>query len=298
MTDLVVLRRNYATRMLRVVGVDDPAVERALALVPREAFLGQKPWVILDPASGAIELAGDDPSPLYDDVLIVLDRAHGLNNGSPSLHALMLHHLAVRPGDRVLHVGAGAGYYTAMLAELTGPEGSVTAIEYDRHLATAARANLCPWPNVTVLEGDGAEWPDGPVERVYVNFALASPAARWIDNLSEGGTLVFPLGVPTDESSGTTRRYSGRGAVLAFTRTMSGVAVHHLTPCAFVCAEGPLAGTPAVRDALERAFLRGGIEFVRSYRRPAPSSPQRCWFWSPDWALSYEGAAGGELDAP
>jgi protein-L-isoaspartate(D-aspartate) O-methyltransferase len=282
------LRCNYAARMLSIAGVADAAVERALAHVPREDFLGPPPWTILDQTVGAIALTDADPRPLYEDVLVVLDRARGLNNGSPSLHALMLHHLDVHSGDRVLHVGAGAGYYTAMLAELVGTQGSVIAIEYDPDLAKAARANLRPWPNVTVVEGDGADWPDGPVEHIYVNFAVADPAARWIDNLSVGGTLVFPLGTPPTHARGDARWHSGHGSVLACTHTASGIVVRHLTHCAFVCAEGSLAGTPALQEALDRAFLHGGVEFVRSYRRPPPPSPERCWFWSPAWALSYD----------
>jgi protein-L-isoaspartate(D-aspartate) O-methyltransferase len=288
MTDLPALRRDFAARMLRIAGIEDEAVENALSTVPREDFLGPGPWTILDQTVGAIELAGDDPGLLYDDVLVVLDQALGLNNGSPSLHALMLHHLGVRPGERVLHIGAGAGYYTAILAELVGARGSVVAIEYDQRLAAAAAANLRPWPHVTARQGDGADWPHDEVDRIYVNFAVADPAARWIDHLSDGGTLVFPLGIPPGRVRGQTRRHSGHGAVLACTRTGAGVAVRHLTPCAFICAEGSLAGTPALREALDRAFLRGGVEFVRSYRRPPPASPARCWFWSPDWALSYD----------
>jgi len=292
-TDLGGLRCNYAVRMLHIAGVADAAVERALATVPREDFLGAPPWTILDQTVGAIEVTDADPRPLYEDVLVVLDQARGINNGSPSLHALMLHHLDVHPGDRVLHVGAGAGYYTAVLAELAGPQGSVIAIEYDPHLAKAARANLRPWPNVTVVEGDGADWPAGPVERIYVNFAVADPAARWIDNLSASGTLVFPLGTPPPHARGDARRHSGQGSVLACTHTAPGIVVRHLTHCAFVCAEGSLAGTPALQEALARAFLRGGVEFVRSYRRPPPPSPERCWFWSPAWALSYDAPSGG-----
>ena len=288
MTDLPALRRDFAARMLRIAGIEDAAVERALAIVAREDFLGPGPWTILDQTVGAIELAGDDPGLLYDDVLVVLDRALGLNNGSPSLHALMLHHLAVQPGERVLHVGAGAGYYTGILAELVGHQGSVLGVEYDQRLAAAAAANLRPWPNVTVLHGDGADWPDSEVDRIYVNFAVADPALRWFDHLSDGGALVFPLGIPPGRLRGQTRRHSGHGAVLACTRKGAGIVVRHLTPCAFICAEGSLAGTPALREALDRAFLRGGVEFVRSYRRPPPASPTRCWFWSPDWALSYD----------
>lgn len=288
MRALHVLRRDYAARMLGIAGIDDPAVQRALAVVPREAFLGPGPWTLLDQTTGAIELAGDDPGPLYDDVLVVLDAARGLNNGSPSLHALMLHHLGVRPGERVLHVGAGAGYYTALLAELTGPQGSVVAIEYDAHLAEAAAANLRPWPNVTALRGDGADWPRGAVDRIYVNLAVVDPAPGWTGALAEGGTLVFPLGSPSGRRGACMRWHSGHGGVLALTCTGAGMAARHLTPCTFVCADGRLAGTPALQEALDRAFLRGGIEFVRSFRRPPPASPARCWFWSPGWALSYD----------
>ena len=118
--------------MLAAVRVADRRVADAFAAVPRETFAGPPPWTLFDPeGGGTTKLDGSDTAPLYDDVLVVLDRAKGINNGSPSLHALMLHHLAVAPGDRVLHIGIGAGYYTALLAELAGPPGRVTAVEYD-----------------------------------------------------------------------------------------------------------------------------------------------------------------------
>jgi protein-L-isoaspartate(D-aspartate) O-methyltransferase len=291
-TDIAALRRDYAARMLRIAGVEDAAVARAFAAVPREDFLGAGPWTIFEHSFGAVEVTGEDPSPLYEDVLVALDRARGLNNGSPSLHALMLHHLAVRPGVRVLHVGAGTGYYTAILAELTGPDGNVVAVEHDARLAGAARANLRRWPQVGVLQGDGADWPQDTVDCIYVNFAVTHPAARWVDNLSLGGRLVFPLGVPIGRF-GEAHRHSNQGAVLLFTRRPAGIAVSHLTPCAFVCAEGRLADTEASQDALERAFLGGGLEFVRSYLRGPPASREDCWFWSDDWALSYQ-----DVDCP
>ena len=76
----------------------------------------------------------------------------GVNNGSPSLHAGWLHALSLRDGERVAHVGAGTGYYTAILAELVGRKGRVLAIEFDPALTEAARANLADRPNVTVIE--------------------------------------------------------------------------------------------------------------------------------------------------
>ena len=265
-------------------------MERALSTVPREDFLGPGPWTVLDPAVGAIELAGDDPRLLYEDVLVVLDRARGLNNGSPSLHALMLHHLGVRPGDRVLHVGAGAGYYTAMLAELAGPAG-----QRHRHRIRPAPGRSRPCQSAPLADRHRPpgrrrrRGRTGAVDRIYVNFAVADPARRWIDQSVRRRHPGLPARHPAGAARrGEARRHSGHGAVLAFTRTGAGIAVRHLTPCAFVCAEGSLAGTAALREALDRAFIRGGVEFVRSYRRPPPASPERCWFWSPDWALSYD----------
>jgi protein-L-isoaspartate(D-aspartate) O-methyltransferase len=124
-------RRDYARRMLAAARVTDASLADAFAVVQREDFIDPPPWTLFGPTNGSTAtLAGSDAARLHDDVLVVLDRAKGLNNGSPSLHALMLHHLAVAPGDRVLHVGAGTGYYTAMLAELAGAAGRVTAIEY------------------------------------------------------------------------------------------------------------------------------------------------------------------------
>jgi protein-L-isoaspartate(D-aspartate) O-methyltransferase len=69
--------------------------------------------------------------------MLAADR--GVNNGSPSLHAKMLNDLAVEPGQHIAHIGAGTGYYTAMLAELTGAAGRVTAIEFDPALTGRAR---------------------------------------------------------------------------------------------------------------------------------------------------------------
>ena len=286
-TNLAALRRDYARRMLDIAGVADPPLEAAFARVPREDFLPREPWTLLDVPHSATTLAENDPALVYDDVLVVLDRDKGLNNGSPSLHALMLHHLGVAPGDRVLHVGAGAGYYTAILAEMAGPDGAVTAIEFEPRLAAAAQANLGPWPNATVIAGDGGAFPQAATERIYVNFAVADPVALWLDHLPVGGTLVFPLGAPSPSRPDEGSRSAG-GVVLKITRTATGYEARHLTGCSFVFASGIVAGTTAHQEVLYAAFRRGGVEFVRSLRRGPNPPPERCWFWSPAWSLSYD----------
>ena len=71
--------------------------------------------------------ADADPRAVYHDVLIALDEARGINNGQPSLWALLLDHLDILAGERVLHLDCGIGHYTAVVAELVGPMGWITA---------------------------------------------------------------------------------------------------------------------------------------------------------------------------
>src|SRR5215831_20578667 len=101
--ELDALRRSYAQQMVASIGITDPRLEAAFASVRREDFLGSPPWMILGVPGGSLKVERKDIALLYQDVLVALDAARGINNGSPSLHALMLHHLAVSPGDEVLH---------------------------------------------------------------------------------------------------------------------------------------------------------------------------------------------------
>jgi protein-L-isoaspartate(D-aspartate) O-methyltransferase len=99
---------------------------------------------------------GADPCAVYHDVLIALDEARQINNGQPSLRAFLLDQLDIAAGEQVLHLGCGTGYYTAVVAELVGSAGKITAIEIDSSLAEKARAALKSWPQITVSNADGA----------------------------------------------------------------------------------------------------------------------------------------------
>src|SRR5437763_6066293 len=74
----------------------------------------------------------------------------------PSLHAALIASAAPRPGEHAVHIGAGVGYYTAILQRLVGRTGRVTAIEYDPGLATRLAANFAGARNVQTVQGDGA----------------------------------------------------------------------------------------------------------------------------------------------
>ncbi len=183
------IRANYARQMAAASGSADPRLEEAFAAVPREAFLGAGPWTIVV-GNRKVTTPDADPAHIYQNVLVALDAER--NNGEPVLHAAWIGKIAPQPGEMVIHVGAGSGYYTALLATLVLPGGSVTAFELDADLAAQARRNLEPYENVTVVAGDGvvAKLPESNI--IYVNAGVAAPPAGWLKTLRPGGRLIFP----------------------------------------------------------------------------------------------------------
>jgi protein-L-isoaspartate(D-aspartate) O-methyltransferase len=284
--ELSIVRRAYARQMLGIADVRNDRLEQVFATIRREDFLGHEPWRIVRWPPGPL-LPINDPVYVYQDVVLALAPERGVNNGSPSLHAKMLNDLAVEPGQHIAHIGAGAGYYTAMLAELTGRSGRVTAIEFDARLAKIASANLAGWNNVTVICGDGSSMLSESVDRIYVNFGVAAPASSWITQLKPAGRLLFALGVPHPDAREKFPRHAAHGAAFLIERRENGFPARWLYPAYYVCAEGALRGKVDAELALYEAFERGGCERVRSLRWNEPSDPKCCWYWTPRWSLSF-----------
>jgi len=283
------LRRAFARRVMAAAGVADTALEDAFATVPRERFLGPGPWQIVRPGRGYVTSPGGDPAYVNDDVLVGLVPERGLNNGMPSFHALLLGEgLRPEPGWRVAHVGAGTGYYSAIIAEMVGPEGLVRAIEIDGDLATVATRCLDPWPQVEVVAGDGAGALEGPLDGIYVSAGAGRIAESWLTALKPGGRLVAPL---TAHEPTSARRFgvAWRGAAFVFTRRdADAFDARFLCPTAIYACEGAGAGDDTANAMLWTALGRGGAEFVRSLR-PAGSVPaERCWTILAGRALAYD----------
>lgn len=98
---------------------------------------GCAPWTAQGSAS--ITSPDDNPRHVYHNVPIALDESRVLNNGQPGTFAVWIQNLNPVAGEAIVHIGCGTGYYSAILAEVAGDSGSVTAVEVDAGLAARAR---------------------------------------------------------------------------------------------------------------------------------------------------------------
>jgi protein-L-isoaspartate(D-aspartate) O-methyltransferase len=265
----------FATLVTANAGV--PATDRrlrdAFAATPRERFVGPGPWQVFT-RLGYLQTPTDDPALLYQDIMIALKSAEQINNGQPTLHAVCLAALDVKDGEEVLHVGAGTGYYSALLAALAGPTGSVLAYEIDADLAGRATANLAAYSNVSVVHRSGAEGPLPPCDVIYVNAGATAPLDRWLDALRPGGRLLFPL-TPAQ----------GAGAMLLVTRAPGDrFAARFVCGAMFIPCVG--ARDDETAGKLAQAFKRGDMAGVRSLRRGDAAPDASCWCAGRGWWLS------------
>lgn len=270
--------RFYAEELRFTAPVEREEVVAAFARVPRERFLGSPPWQVFMEGGVYREIPGGDPRSTYHNVIFAIDVARRLHNGQPSLLARLIDESGAAPGHHVVHVGCGTGYYSAVLAELVGEAGRVTAIELDEDLALRARENLADWPHVEVKQADGTLFDPGAANAVLVNAGATHPAPVWLDRLLPGASLILPLTVSAP--------LHGVGWVLKATQGVRGLAAR------FICRVGIYPCVGARDDALDRrlreAYARGdeALLQVRSLRRDDHAEGESCWLHSDDFCLS------------
>src|SRR5262245_6489323 len=128
------IRHQYVEEIRVCAKVQSESLLKALSTVPREDYAGSGPWKIVGWAQPQPREVAE-PSELYRDVAIFLDASKTLVNGNPSTLAPWIEALNLSGGKSVYHLGCGAGYYTAIIAEMVGTTGSVLAAEVDETLA-------------------------------------------------------------------------------------------------------------------------------------------------------------------
>ena len=182
-------------QQLRARGIRDPAVLDAFAKVPRDRFV---------PDAHRSQAYEDHPLPI----------GKGQTISQPYVVALMTQELGPEPHHRVLDVGAGSGYQTAILACLGGHVYALERIDELTRRATAAIAES-HFDNVTIRTGDGSlGWPEeAPFDRILCGAAAPDVPQAWIDQLADGGRIVVPVGglhaqtlIAIDKRGGRVRR--------------------------------------------------------------------------------------------
>ncbi len=277
--DLEEARWRFAEELRYVAAVRSAALIEAFATVPRERFVGPGPWKLMSFPRGYWTTEDSDPRHLYHNVLVGIDPKRHLNNGQPSLWALLFDEVDPKEGEHVLHIGCGTGYYSAILAEIVGGSGRVTAIEVDSELAARARANLGDWSNVEVICADGCQYSDSPANVLIVNAGASHPLPNWLDSLLPAGRMILPLTV--------TGPILTEGGVVKVIREERGYAARFVSPVGiFPCAGGR---DPELNRRLGEALSgdrRAVALAVKSLRRDSHESDKTCWFHAGDFCFS------------
>lgn len=286
--EIGIIRAAYARQILAAAVVDNEALRAAFAAIRREDFLDPPPWLIARAFRAGAYVATPDADPVYlytDNVVAILPERH-LNNGQPSLHALLIDQARPAAGEHVVHIGTGAGYYTAILAHVVGDAGRVTGIEYDAELAARAKANLAGWSTASVVQGDGAHVAFDPADVIYVNAGCTRPANSWLDRLADGGRLILPM--TSDKGFGGARpaNLASAGAVFRITRRGCDFFADWISAVAIFPCAGNRDETS--ERALADAFDRQGWQRVRRLYRHQDIPDDRCWVRGPDWCLAYD----------
>jgi len=279
-------RAFYSQEIRFTANLTTPGLVEAFARVLREKFLGPPPWLLGSAEARALSAAGmvqmsyvtvEDPRDLYHNVVVSLDRSKDINNGQPGSLARWIDALALKPGDRAFHLGCGVGYYTAIIAEVIGPDGSVVGLELDPVLAARAKENLSNYANVTAHAGDGAVFDPGPCDAILVNCGVTHPQTIWLERLRDGGRLVVPFTMAMNSTL-------GQGIMTKIVRDCTAYSAEMVSPVAIF--SGGNLRDPALEPLMAKALRNGGLLNLKSVRRDAHEPADACVLHTPEVCLS------------
>jgi len=187
-----ILRQQMVTSQLRARGIADERILRAMSRIPRHEFA---------PERYRDQAYEDYPLPIGE----------GQTISQPYIVAIMLEALELSPGDKVLEVGTGSGYVTALLSELTA---EVISIERHASLAESARALLeaLGYKDFRVVVGDGWQgFPDlAPYDAIVVSAAAPEMQRALTAQLAESGRMIIPVGAEDSQQLQLIRKQNGQ----------------------------------------------------------------------------------------
>jgi protein-L-isoaspartate(D-aspartate) O-methyltransferase len=224
--DLAQLREGMVARVLAASHVTSGPIAEALRTVPRHVFL---PELL--------------PAAAYRDEAIVTKRdgdGQPISSSSqPTIMAIMLAQLGLEPGHRVLEIGTGTGYNTALMKYLVGTSGVVVSIDIDTDLIERARANLAAagYPGVTAVCADGTEGfaAQAPYDRVIATVGVSDLAPAWLTQAAPAARIIVPLDLRGPQRSVAFERADG------YWRSRS------MVPCGFMRIRGAQAGRERIQ---------------------------------------------------
>ncbi|HYC94235.1 MAG TPA: protein-L-isoaspartate(D-aspartate) O-methyltransferase, partial [Sphingomicrobium sp.] len=238
MSDFTTLRERMIDRQIAARGLDDPKLLAAFRAVPREDFI-----------------SGDYADYAYQDSPLPIESGQTISQ--PYIVALTIDAAGIKPGDKVLEVGAGSGYAAAVIGQIAG---DVIAIERHHELVELARKRMSRlgYSNVKIVEGDGTlGWPEeAPYDAIVAAASGSHVPQSWLAQLRPGGRIVMPIGEPhavqslvkvTKDEDGTLHR-----------EDLGGVR--------FV----PLIGKEGFRDGGSEALVRSLPQMIAEAAEPLP----------------------------
>jgi protein-L-isoaspartate(D-aspartate) O-methyltransferase len=178
LTNYAAEREAMVERQIESRGITDPKILEAFRAVPREAFIAEE----------YADLAyGDHPLPIEA----------GQTISQPYIVALMIKAAEIKPGAKVLEVGAGSGYAAAVISRIAG---KVVAIERQSELIKIAQERVARlgFHNVEIIEGDGTRGcpEEAPFDAILAAASGSHLPPLWVEQLAEGGRIVMPVGDP------------------------------------------------------------------------------------------------------
>jgi protein-L-isoaspartate(D-aspartate) O-methyltransferase len=193
--DFSVQREHMLSTQLRARGIRDQRVLAAMARVPRHEFVDE-----------------EFRSQAYEDHPVPIGKGQTLSQ--PYIVAIMLQALALDGSERVLEIGTGSGYQSALLGELAREVFSVERLASLAHSAEAVLHRL-GYQNITVVVGDGSQGlsPAAPFDAIIAGAAAARIPPAWFAQLREAGRMVAPVGPAYSQKLQFVQKQNGQALV-------------------------------------------------------------------------------------